>query len=59
VIRTRAVKFIYVLSRTSNESNRGFRKELHLADSEAKKLTATLPRFVICEAGTTTFTCSI
>jgi hypothetical protein len=47
VIRTRAVKFIYVLSRTSNESNRGFRKELHLADSEAKKLAATLPRFVV------------
>src|SRR2546428_622005 len=34
VIRTRAVKFIYVLSRVSNEANRGFRKELHLADSE-------------------------
>ena len=47
VIRTRAVKFIYVLSRTSNESNRGFRKELHLADSESKKLAATLPRFVV------------
>jgi hypothetical protein len=47
VIRTRAVKFVYVLSRTSNESNRGFRKELHLADSEAKKLAATLPRFVV------------
>src|SRR6266852_9274150 len=37
VIRTRAVKFIYVLSRVSNEANRGFRKELHLADSEGKK----------------------
>jgi hypothetical protein len=47
VIRTRAVKFIYVLSRTSNESNRGFRKELHLADSEGKKLPATLPRFIV------------
>lgn len=44
VIWNRAVKFVYVLSRTSNESNRGFRKELHLADSEGKKLAATLPR---------------
>src|SRR6266436_88661 len=47
VIRTRAVKFIYVLSRTSNESNRGFRKELHLADSEARKIIKAYPRFIL------------
>jgi hypothetical protein len=47
VIRTRAIKFIYVLSRTSNESDRGFRKELHLADSEAKKIMKAHPRFII------------
>src|SRR4029077_7936001 len=47
VIRNRAVKFVYVLSRTSNESNRGFRKELHLADSEAKKINKKFPHFII------------
>src|ERR1700722_16328988 len=43
VIRNRARKFVYILSRTSNESNRGFRKELHLADSEAKKISKNFP----------------
>jgi hypothetical protein len=47
VIRYRAAKFIYVLSRTSNESNRGFRKELHLADSEARKIIKAYPRFIL------------
>jgi hypothetical protein len=47
VIRNRAVKFIYVLSRTSNESNRGFRKELDLADSEARRIVREHPRFVV------------
>jgi TIR domain len=47
VIRNRAIKFIYVLSRTSNESDRGFRKELHLADSEAKKIARQYPHFVL------------
>lgn len=47
VIRTRAIKFIYVLSRTSNESDRGCRKELHLADSEAKKILKAHPRFIV------------
>jgi hypothetical protein len=38
VLRTRACKFIYVLSRVSNAgADRGFRKELHLADIEAKR----------------------
>lgn len=40
VIREKAVKVIYVLSKTSNESNRGFRKELHLADSVGRQLRA-------------------
>jgi hypothetical protein len=36
-IRQDAIKVLYVLSRTSNtDCDRGFRKELHLADSEAK-----------------------
>jgi hypothetical protein len=47
VIRTRAVKFIFVLSRASNESNRGFRRELHLADSEARRIAQRHPRFII------------
>ncbi|SRR5712692_3927330 len=47
VIRKRAVKFIYVLSRTSNESSRGFRKELHLADSEARRILKEHPRFIL------------
>src|SRR5262244_1651813 len=38
VLRTRGCKFIYVLSRVSNAGpDRGFRKELHLADVEAKR----------------------
>ena len=38
VLRSRACKFIYVLSRVSNAgADRGFRKELHLADVEAKR----------------------
>lgn len=38
MIRQRAVKFLYVLSRVSNsDESRGFRKELHLADSEARR----------------------
>ena len=37
-IRDEAVKVLYILSKTSNsDSDRGFRKELHLADSEAKR----------------------
>jgi hypothetical protein len=37
VLRNRGCKFIYVLSRVSNGgAERGFRKELHLADIEAK-----------------------
>jgi len=47
VIRNRAIKFIYVLSRTSNESSRGFRKELDLADSEARRIVREYPRFVV------------
>jgi TIR domain-containing protein len=47
VIRNRAAKFVYVLTRTSNESNRGFRKELHLADSEARRIVKDHPRFVL------------
>src|ERR1017187_6500014 len=47
VIRNRAAKFVYVLTRTSNESNRGFRKELHLADSEARRIVKEHPRFVL------------
>jgi len=47
VIRNRAIKFVYILSRTSNESNRGFRKELHLADSEAKRINKDFPHFII------------
>ena len=38
VIRQKAVKVIYVLSKVSNESGRGFRKELHLADSVGRQL---------------------
>jgi hypothetical protein len=38
VLRTRGCKFVYVLSRVSNGgADRGFRKELHLADVEAKR----------------------
>ncbi len=38
VLRTRGCKFIYVLSRASNGgAERGFRKELHLADGEARR----------------------
>lgn len=38
VLRTRGCKFIYVLSRVSNGgAERGFRKELHLADVEARR----------------------
>ncbi len=37
-IRDKAVKVLYVLSKTSNsDCDRGFRKELHLADSESKR----------------------
>src|ERR1700733_907301 len=37
-IRDEAVKVLYILSKTSNgDSDRGFRKELHLADSESKR----------------------
>lgn len=37
-IRDEAAKVLYVLSKTSNgDSDRGFRKELHLADSESKR----------------------
>ena len=40
-IRHKAVKVLYVLSKVSNmDSDRGFRKELHLADSEAKRHAA-------------------
>jgi len=46
VIRQRAVKFLYVLSKTSNAGeSRGFRKELHLADTEARR--NGMPDFVI------------
>jgi hypothetical protein len=38
VLRTKGCKFIYVLSRVSNGgAERGFRKELHLADVEARR----------------------
>jgi TIR domain len=37
-IRDEAAKVLYILSKTSNgDSDRGFRKELHLADSESKR----------------------
>lgn len=37
-IRDEAVKVLYILSKTSNsDSDRGFRKEIHLADSESKR----------------------
>jgi hypothetical protein len=46
VIRQRAVKFLYVLSRVSNSDElRGFRKELHIADTEAKR--NGIPDFII------------
>ena len=45
VIRQKAVKVIYVLSKVSNEGGRGFRKELHLADSVGRQLKDT--RFLI------------
>lgn len=47
VIRSRAVKFVFVLSRASNESNRGFRQELHLASSEARRIAQQYPRFIL------------
>lgn len=40
-IRHKSAKVLYVLSKTSNlDCDRGFRKELHLADSEAKRHAA-------------------
>jgi hypothetical protein len=47
-IRNHAIKFIYVLSRVSNESSsRGFRKELDVADVEARRIVAQYPRFIL------------
>ena len=46
VIRRRAVKFLYVLSRVPNSDEpRGFRKELHIADAEARR--NGVPDFII------------